>query len=100
MKPEAIIAYNNGKACIDFSDQMASYATTLRKGVKWFKKLGIELLLGMTFVNALVLFETSRGRKINIRNFRESICESMLQADRVSAQLPEQHLNLLLIQLF
>ena len=81
MKPEAAILYNNGKAGIDFSDQMTSYAITLRKGVKWLTKLGIQLMLGMTIVNALVLFQTSRGRKINIRNLRESIYESMLQTD-------------------
>ena len=80
-KPKALIAYNNRKAGIDFSDQVASYAATLKKGVKWFRKLGIELLLNMTIANALVLFQTSHGRKINIRNFKESICESMLQPD-------------------
>ena len=81
MKPEAAILYNNGKTDIDFLDQMTSYAITLRKGVKWLTKLGIQLMLGMTIVNALVLFQTSRGRKINIRNLRESIYESMLQTD-------------------
>ena len=33
-KPLVVLAYNKGKAGIDLSDQMASYATTLRKGNK------------------------------------------------------------------
>lgn len=39
-KPLAVLAYNNGKVGIDLSDQICSYATTLRKGVKWYRKLG------------------------------------------------------------
>ena len=33
-KPLAVLAYNRGKRSIDLSDQMASYVTTLKKGVK------------------------------------------------------------------
>ncbi|KAJ8888727.1 hypothetical protein PR048_008219 [Dryococelus australis] len=51
--PLAICDYNKGKSGIDISDQMCSYATTLRKGVKWYRKLGIEYLLGMCIVNTL-----------------------------------------------
>ena len=40
-KPLPVLAYNSGKAGIDLSDQMASYVTTLRKGIKvpkaWFR---------------------------------------------------------------
>jgi len=34
-KPFAILEYNKGKGGIDLSDQMASYAITIMKGVKW-----------------------------------------------------------------
>lgn len=40
-KPLAIIEYNKGKAGIDLSDQMVSYGSTLRKGLKWYRKLAI-----------------------------------------------------------
>ena len=36
---------------------MGSYVTTLRKGVKWYRKLAIELLLGMAVVNAWVAYK-------------------------------------------
>ncbi|CAH2000738.1 unnamed protein product [Acanthoscelides obtectus] len=39
LKPDAIIAYNNGKCGIDKSDQMASYSTCNRRGVKWYRKV-------------------------------------------------------------
>ena len=62
-KPEAVVAYNKGKSGIDLSDQMASYATTLRKEVKWYRKLGIKLLLGLTVVNARLIFQKVKGKK-------------------------------------
>lgn len=77
-KPLAILAYNKGKAGIDMSDQMASYATTLRKGVKWYRKLGIELLLGTAIVNAWVLYKHISKQKIQIRAFRESLAADLL----------------------
>lgn len=54
-KPMAVIAYNKGKGGIDLSDQMTSYGSISRKGVKWYRKLAIELLLGMSVVNAWVI---------------------------------------------
>ena len=40
-----VLAYNRGKGSIDLSDQIAFYVTTLRKGVKWYRKLATKLLL-------------------------------------------------------
>lgn len=56
-KPLGILAYNRRKAGIDLSDQMASYVSTLRKGIKWYRKLGLELLLGAAVVNAWLLYK-------------------------------------------
>lgn len=47
-KPLAVIDYNKAKLGVDISDQMTSYATTLRRGVKWYRKVAFELLLGMS----------------------------------------------------
>ena len=38
-KPLAILSHNKEKSGIDLLDQMASYATSLRKEVKWYRKL-------------------------------------------------------------
>ena len=34
LKPLAVVEYNEGKSGIDYSDQMVSYATTIRKEIK------------------------------------------------------------------
>ena len=78
-KPLAILAYNKGKSGIDKSDQMASYATSLRKGVKWYRKLGIELILGISVVNAWILYEKASQKKHKIRNFKEELAGAMLK---------------------
>ena len=78
-KPIAILAYNKGKSGIDKSDQMASYATSLRKGVKWYRKLAIELLLGVAVVNAWTLYGKASQKKIKIRSFKEELADSLLK---------------------
>ena len=78
-KPLPVLAYNSGKAGIDLSDQMASYVTTLRKGIKWYRKLGLELLLGISMVNAWVVYKHVTKKTIKIRTFREEVVKDLLQ---------------------
>lgn len=56
MKPLVVIAYNIGKSGIDRSDQMVAYATNIRKGIKWFRKLALHLFLGTMIVNAHIVY--------------------------------------------
>uniref|UniRef100_A0A182RWV0 PiggyBac transposable element-derived protein domain-containing protein n=1 Tax=Anopheles funestus TaxID=62324 RepID=A0A182RWV0_ANOFN len=77
-KPEAVLEYNRAKCGIDLSDQMGAYATTLRKGVKWYRKLAIELLLGTSVVNAWVIYKAATKQKIQIRKFRELLVQQLL----------------------
>ena len=52
LKSLAVVEYNEGKCGIDYSDQMVSYATTIKKGIKGYRKLGIQLL-GISVVNGV-----------------------------------------------
>ena len=78
MKPLAVAEYNEGKCGIDYSDQMVSYATTIRKGIKWYGKLGVQLLLPIPVVNALTVYKIATKKDINIRIFRESLAAKLL----------------------
>ncbi|CAB3222388.1 unnamed protein product [Arctia plantaginis] len=49
-KPTCVLTYNNNKKGVDFSDQMSSYCSTLKRGLKWFRKVGMEYLLGMALL--------------------------------------------------
>ena len=57
---------------------MASYVTTLRKGVKWYRKLATDLMPGMTVVNAWVAYKKATKTKIQIFMFREHLAEQLL----------------------
>lgn len=78
MKPKSVIDYNNGKAGIDKSDQMSSYNTALRKGMKWYRKVALELITGTAVVNAHVIYKDSTNKKVSITQFREEICKPLI----------------------
>lgn len=60
-KPTAIVEYNKHKAYIDLSDQMKAYNMCLRRGVKWYRKLAVELLTGSALVNAFISHQEVRN---------------------------------------
>lgn len=77
-KPSAIVDYNTAKGFIDISDQRASYSSPVRRSIKWYRKILIELLTNTALVNALVVFTHSTNKKMSITEFRESIVYSLL----------------------
>ncbi|XP_014484795.1 PREDICTED: piggyBac transposable element-derived protein 4-like [Dinoponera quadriceps] len=80
-KPLAVLAYNNGKTGIDRSDQMVSYATTIRKSIKWYRKLALHLLLGTSVVNAHIVYQRVKNKKMEIRKFRELLVAEWLSPE-------------------
>ncbi|KAJ8937369.1 hypothetical protein NQ314_011917 [Rhamnusium bicolor] len=56
-KPTLICDYNNSKSFIDLSNQLKAYSSPLRKEIKWYRKLGFELLLETSLVNAPITFQ-------------------------------------------
>lgn len=38
-KPACVLIYNDNKKGIGYSDQMSSYYTSLKRGIKWFRRL-------------------------------------------------------------
>ena len=79
LKPLAVVEYNEGKCGINYSDQMVFYATTIRKGMKWYRKLGIQLLLGISVVNALTVYKIATRKNISIRIFRQLLVAKLLE---------------------
>ena len=74
MKPQCVFDYNDAKKGVDYSDQMSSYYSPLRKTKKWYKKAAFELLLGTSVVNACILYNKYHTQKpMPIKAFRESL---------------------------
>lgn len=78
-KPQAVMEYNKGKSSVDLSDQMASYNSALRRSIKWYRKIAIEIILGTTIVNAHFLYKKINQSNITITEFRSQICEKLLE---------------------
>lgn len=91
-KPPSVIDYNNHKAYIDLSDQMKAYHTCLRRGVKWYRKLAVELLTGTAMVNAYILYQEVTNNKISITRFKEILISNLacLEDHPYAEKEPEQ----------
>lgn len=51
LKHKVVVDYNKGKAAVDLSVQFGAYSNLLRKSIKWFRKVGFELILTTSSVN-------------------------------------------------
>ncbi|KOB70685.1 putative piggybac transposable element-derived [Operophtera brumata] len=76
-KPTCVLTYNNNKKGVDFSDQMSSYYSTLKKGLKWFRKVGMEYLFGMALVNAWITYNMKNDKKVSKKEFTEALMQSL-----------------------
>lgn len=94
-KPLPICDYNKGKSGIDISDQMGSYATTLRKGIKWYRKLAIEYVLGISVVNAYIIYKIATKSNIGIRQFRENLVSDLLSLSLETTNKPKTNIHTL-----
>lgn len=66
-KPKVVIDYNKGKSFKDRSDQMSSDTNPLRRSLKWHRKIGIDLLLSVSIVNALSIYQSVTGKTLKVR---------------------------------
>lgn len=79
LKPIAFIEYNKMKCIINHSEQLISCITTIMKGMKWYQKLGMQFLLGVTVVNAFVIYNQATNKNIQIEQFKEILAEQLLE---------------------
>lgn len=84
-KPRIVVDYNKVKGAVDLADQLAAYSSPLRKSVKWYKKLGINLLLNTSLVNALILYQKVTNNKISMVDFRKEIVKQFCSEPKALA---------------
>ena len=73
------LAHNKSKSGVDKSDQMASYAMSLRKGLRRYIELIVEILLAVAVANACILCKKASQKTIKIRSFKEDLTDSLLK---------------------
>lgn len=79
-KPVAKLDYDKGKCSVDKSDQMSSYSTCMRKTIKWYRKVIIELVWGTSLVNAhfLLLKNNISNQNMSITDFKIAVIRGLV----------------------
>jgi len=77
-KPQCVVVYNRLKKGVDLSDQFSSYYSPLRKSLRWYKKLAVELIAGTAMVNAFLLFMDASGKRMPLLTFREQVARALI----------------------
>lgn len=77
MKPSCIIDYNKNMGGIDIIDKQLSLTETVRKSMKWYKKLFFHLV-DMVLVNAHAMYNMNNTR-LSFPEFRMKIVADILQ---------------------
>lgn len=90
-KPTVVIDYNKCKASVDMSDQMTAYSTPLRKTVKWYRKLAIELILNTAVVNAFIMCKETTKKEISIVQYKKQLVRYLTNSGRLETpELPTE----------
>lgn len=77
MKPNIIRDYNNGMSGIDRSDQMLSYYSSLRKSIRWSKKVSLHVI-EIYIHNAHKMFQKVTSSNVKLIKFREEFVIALI----------------------
>ena len=77
-KPISIQDYNENRGLVDKSDMQISFSESLRKSLKWYKKLFFHLL-DVSLYNACVLYKLQTREKIALSDFRLKVVRALLE---------------------
>jgi hypothetical protein len=72
---------------------MSGYGSALRKSLRWYKKLGVEFILGTTVVNAWVIYNQFANKKTKMTKFREDIIRALFAEKDNEDGVPERQVR-------
>jgi hypothetical protein len=79
MKPQVVLDYNKMRQGSDLSDQIAACYACLRRSIKWYRKVGFELIFRTAIVNSYLIYnENYATSNITVLQVRESLVRSLL----------------------
>uniref|UniRef100_A0A182JNY4 PiggyBac transposable element-derived protein domain-containing protein n=1 Tax=Anopheles christyi TaxID=43041 RepID=A0A182JNY4_9DIPT len=78
-KPLIMADYSRGRTAIDLADRMNAYSLALCRAMKWYRKLGFDLLLNTAVTNAYLLYRDVTKKPISITDFRKDLAVSLTQ---------------------
>ncbi|KAG5867578.1 hypothetical protein JTB14_033258 [Gonioctena quinquepunctata] len=79
-KSKCVVDYNKAKKRVDYSDQMSSYQNVLRKGMKWYRKVAMEIIFGAAMTNAWIPHNAKFTEKqLSILDFKDMVCKGLFE---------------------
>ncbi|XP_072161371.1 piggyBac transposable element-derived protein 4-like [Bemisia tabaci] len=82
MKPTCIVNYNKNMGAVDKTDMLLSSIESVRKTVKWYKKVFFHLL-DLAILNAYVLYKSVTKKKISLHQFRLNLIDQLIAEHKV-----------------
>lgn len=76
-KPNCIVDYNANMGAVDRTDMLLSTTESVRKSIKWYKKLFFHLL-DTSLLNAHVLYKMTSGDNISLINFQLALVKQIV----------------------
>ncbi|XP_050293711.1 piggyBac transposable element-derived protein 4-like [Anthonomus grandis grandis] len=77
-KPTCVVEYNNKMGAVDRTDMMISSIDSMRKSIKWYKKLYFHVM-DVCLPNAHAMFLTTDARKIPLAAFQLEIIRQLFE---------------------
>lgn len=77
-KPMCVVDYNDKKGAVDRSDMMISSIDSLRKTIKWYKKLFVHTL-DICVLNSHSVFSTKHPFKYPLAKFQLNLIRQLLE---------------------
>ena len=77
-KPISVQDYNENRGLVDKSDMQISFSESLRKSLKWYKKLFLHLF-DISLYNACVLYKLQTGENIALSDFRLNVVRALIE---------------------
>lgn len=95
LKPNIISDYNHGMSGIDRADQMMAYHSSLRKTLRWYKKIGVHVLEVM-LSNSYFLYKKFSGRRLlGVAEYKEAIINHLV-GEIVPKKCPKKEFHYLI----
>ena len=77
-KPTCVIQYNRNMGAVDRSDMMISSVDSLRKSMKWYRKLFFHIM-DMCILNSQTLYNVKTGKNIPLADFQLSVIRELIK---------------------
>lgn len=76
-KPGAVVDYNKNMGGVDQSDMLLSSTESVRKTVKWYKKIFFHLL-DLSVLNSHIVYKIKTGKNINLLDFQRELVKALI----------------------